>query len=486
MLDSKISLKNLNMKKYLIIGLGLIAVISSCKKSELELFPYNQIETTQAFNNEAGAALALNGMYYGLRVAGGYYVNNWAIQSEVASDNVLISSAGRLSQRTFHDWTYNGDNTSGTFQDGYTMVRRANAIIENIDKLSGSSPAFINNAKGQALACRAMVYFDMARVYSKTPLNATASDNTVPYVTTTDPTIKPGNEPIPAFYDKIIADLNAAKSLIAVSNGVGKLNLAAVNALLSKVYLYKGDYTNCVTASIAALGSTPVLSDTTNFPLVWQDASEAGVIFKITNTNLDGITTQGVNYYQKVAGGIKSEYVVDYDFYQLFQNNDVRKATYTLVSPYNTVNQIHVVKFAGRTGSPAGNLDAKVLRAAEVLLNRAEAYYKSGNEPLALADINLLRANRYKGYKPLTLAGQPLLDEIYLQRRLEMAFEGDRFWDLKRRNLPVQRSTFGDRADGTGPTYVFKTLAAGDFRFNFPIPQNEINFNTNLKQVPGY
>ena len=478
------------MKKYLIIGLGLITLISSCKKSEIELFPYNQIETTQAFTNEAGASLALNGMYYGLKVAGGYYVQNWAIQSEVASDNVIISSAGRLSQRAFSDWTYNGDNTSSTFQDGYTMVRRANAILENIDKVPGSTSAFINNTKGQALACRAMVYFDMARVYSKSPLNATATDYTVPYVTTTDATIKPANESISSFYDKIIKDLNDAKGLIAVSNGVGQLNLAAVNALLSKVSLYKGDYANCIAASTAALGATPALSDTTTCPLVWQDASEAGVIFKIKNTDLDGITTQGVNYYQKVGSPlqIKSEYVVDYAFYQLFQNNDVRKAAYTVVSPYSAVNQIHVVKFAGRTtpGTPAGNLDAKVLRAAEVLLNRAEAYYKNGNEPLALDDINLLKIKRYKGYVNAVIAGQALLDEINLQRRLEMAFEGDRFWDLKRKNLPVQRSTFGDRADGTGPTYVFKTLAAGDYRFNFPIPQNEVNFNTNLKQVPGY
>ncbi len=477
------------MKKYLIIGLGLISVISSCKKSELELFPYNQIETTQAFTNEAGAALALNGMYYGLKIAGSYYVQNWAITNEVASDNVLINNSGpgRLSQRTFHDWTYNGDNTTGLFQDGYTMTRRANAIIENIDKVPGSTPAFINNTKGQALACRAMVYFDMARVYSKSPLNASATDYTVPYVTiTTDPTIKPSNESISGFYDKIIADLNAAKSLIAVSNPVGQFNLAAVNALLSKVYLYKGDYANCISASTAALGTTPSLSDLTTLPLVWKDASEAGVLFKIKNTDLDGITTQGVNYYQRVAGGIKSEYVVDYAFYQLFKNNDVRKAVYIAMSPYNGTSQLHVVKFAGRSGSPAGNLDAKVLRAAEVLLNRAEGYYKSGNEPLALADLILLKSKRYTGYVNDVLAGQALIDEINIQRRLEMAFEGDRFLDLKRLNLPVQRSTFGDISDGTGVTYVFKTLAAGDYRFNFPIPQNEVNFNTNLKQVPGY
>jgi hypothetical protein len=70
---------------------------------------------------------------------------------------------------------------------------------------------------------------------------------------------------------------------------------------------------------------------------------------------------------------------------------------------------------------------------------------------------------------------------------LELAFEGDRFWDLKRRNLPVERDgSKGERADGSGTPYVFTTLPAGDHRFQLPFPQTEVNFNTNLKQNPGY
>jgi hypothetical protein len=70
---------------------------------------------------------------------------------------------------------------------------------------------------------------------------------------------------------------------------------------------------------------------------------------------------------------------------------------------------------------------------------------------------------------------------------LELAFEGDRFWDLKRRNLPVERDgSKGERADGSGTPYVFASLPAGDHRFQLPFPQTEVNFNTNLKQNPGY
>jgi starch-binding outer membrane protein, SusD/RagB family len=476
------------MKKYLIIGIILLLINASCKKTELDLFPYNQIETEQAFNNQNDATLALNGMYYGLRVSGSYYQGTWSIIGDLTSDNLIISTNGRLSQRVFHNWQYNGDNTYGLFAGGYTIARRANAIIENIDKVKGAPATFINDAKAQALACRAMVYFDMARVYGKTPLTITPTDNlTVPYITSIDPTIKPAKEPVIDFYNKLISDLTTANGLISSTYVSGRLNKAAVNGLLSRVYLYKGDWANCIAASTAALGASPVLPNIATFSGIWTDAAgDAGVLFKIKNTVVDNINTLGVNYYQVVGGGIKSEYVVDYTLRQLFTANDVRTASYIQTSPYLGLSQNHVVKYNGKTGFPAGVLDAKVLRTAEVLLNRAEAYYKSGNEPQALADLNLLKTNRITGYVNATLSGTALLDEILLQRRLELAFEGDRFWDLKRRNLPVLRSTFGDIADGTGATYVFPTLAAGDYRFSFPIPQSELNFNTNLTQVFGW
>jgi tetratricopeptide (TPR) repeat protein len=309
----------------------------------------------------------------------------------------------------------------------------------------------------------------------------------LPYViTAADPTIKPSNEPVKGFYDKVIADLVKAEALINTSNGVGRLNKAAVAGLLSRVYLYKGDYANRIAAATRALGTTPNLANIATFPSIWKDATETGVLFKVKNTDLDNSSTLGVNYYQTVAAGIKSEYNVDYNFYQLFTDNDIRKSTYIQTSPYVGTNYNHIIKYAGRPGSPAGVVDAKVLRTAEVLLNRAESYYRSGNIPAALADLVLLKTNRYTGYVTETLAGTALLNEIFLQRRLELAFEGDRFWDLKRLNLSVQRAVKGEKADGTGTPPVFPTLAAGDPKFQLPYPQAELIFNTNLKQNPGY
>lgn len=197
--------------KYLIVAAAFMGAVS-CKKSELDLFPYNQVETSQAFNTEADVTLAVNGMYHGLRNSGSYYAGTWNIVADVLADNLIISQAGRLTLKTYGEWRYTGENTYGLFSGGYTITRRANAILENIDKFPAG--AFKDNAKGEALALRAMTYFDMSRVYSKTYLNAGANDSTVPYVTSTSPTITPGRESVKTFYDKVIADLTEAQTLI--------------------------------------------------------------------------------------------------------------------------------------------------------------------------------------------------------------------------------------------------------------------------------
>ena len=204
-------------------------------------------------------------------------------------------------------------------------------------------------------------------------------------------------------------------------------------------------------------------------------------------------SSQGVNYYQTVGGERKSEYVVEFNFNALFVPEDVRTSAYILKSSFNGVPYNNVIKYNGRTnGDPAGVVDGKVIRTAEVLLNRAEANYRSNNIAAAVADLLLLKSNRYSPYDVSAtpdkdLTGPALLNEILLQRRLELAFEGDRFFDLKRRNLPVQRDgTKGEKADGTGTPYVFTTLPVGDHKFQLPFPQDEVNYNTNLKQNPGY
>jgi starch-binding outer membrane protein, SusD/RagB family len=123
------------------------------------------------------------------------------------------------------------------------------------------------------------------------------------------------------------------------------------------------------------------------------------------------------------------------------------------------------------------NLDnIPVIRIAEVYLNRAEAMATPGspvfNEAAALADLNKIATNR--GLTAFTLTGSDLYEEIIRQRRIELAFEGHRFFDLKRLGRDIVKT----------PHYV--NLNFTDTRILAPIPQREVDGNKNLAQNPGY
>src|SRR5688500_14361488 len=110
-------------------------------------------------------------MYYGIRASGSYYNGTWNILSDVLSNILITSPAGRGTNLVYAKWQYVPATNIGLFAGGYTMIRRANAILENIDKFPAG--AFRDNAKAEALAIRAMTYFDMSRVFSKTYVNST-------------------------------------------------------------------------------------------------------------------------------------------------------------------------------------------------------------------------------------------------------------------------------------------------------------------------
>ena len=147
---------------------------------------------------------------------------------------------------------------------------------------------------------------------------------------------------------------------------------------------------------------------------------------------------------------------------------------------YNAVR-----KFLGEPGQVNGRVDIKVLRAAEVVLNKAEAQYELNQGANALATLNTLRDVRYSSYTGGE-SGQALEDAIQFERRVELSFEGHRFFDLKRRGEAVVRSNNGDIQDGSGTPPEFLTLPAGDFKFQLPIPIDEINANSNMDQNSGY
>lgn len=462
----------------------MLAVVFSSCSDELEQLPFNAIATDIALETPADFENALKGVYAGMRGSGYYGATSGAASiyfiPDVISDDVIINNNGRRSRETFYDWRYDEDNSSETFWlAAYRVVQRANFILENIDKLSGENKTAV---EGEALAARAIAHYDLVRLYADSPANTNGGALGVPYVTSTDASLKPTRNTLDDTYNSIMSDLTTALAQIPADLGVGRLNKSAVSAYMTRINLFMGNDGAVISSANGVSGSVASMAD---FPNVWKDASNEGVLFKIVVTEPDNVSL-GVAWLQESPDGIRSEYNVDKALYDLYQDNDIRKAAYFETSAFAGVDYNHIVKYRGRLTGNANEVDAKVLRYEEVLLSKAEAQYNTGDQGGALASLDELRSQRYMGFSSPGETGQALADAIALERRLEFAFEGIRFFDLKRKGLPINRSTFGDQADGTGFPAEFVTLPAGDHRFNMAIGQAEMAANTNMEQNTGY
>jgi hypothetical protein len=477
------------------LAIGLMS-FASCDK-ELEQEPFNALLKEQAFVTPADFVNAVRGAYTGLRGAsyyGGQDGGSMIITPDIISDNLIMNSQGRFSQQTTYQLNYTANNTWNIWNNAYTTILRTNQILENIGNLTDGPEK--SNIKAEALALRALAHFDLLRVYSKNYAGATDSDLGVPYVTSSDPTQKPGRNSLKQSYDLVVADFIEAEAGINPTNGVGRLNKAAVQGLLGRVYLYMGQWENAVNMSTAAIANAPAangLASRAEFPLIWTDGTEKDVLFKvkILDTDATPAVTVGVGYQQTVTGNVRAEYSPTCELVGRYKANDIRTSTYIGESTYSGLTAKYVKKHVGRATGALNVVDVKVLRLSEVYLNRAEALYNLGaaRHVEALADLNAIRSRRYEGDIPLVAVGQELYNAILNERRLELAFEGHRFFDLKRLNLPIERSaTEGDAADcgGVVAPASARSLPVGNFRWLLPIPQAEIDANENIVQNPEY
>ncbi|MGD2035541.1 MAG: RagB/SusD family nutrient uptake outer membrane protein [Bacteroidales bacterium] len=483
----------------LIAGISFI-LFASCDHY-LDLAPHDELDYEAAFETAQDAEIAVRGVYYTMHQDYGYYDGQHLILPDVMSDNLILCSEGRLTFDLMQNWDIKPGNyyVGRAWAQPYKVINRANQVIARATDIEAEGDDLLlkNHVLGEAYAIRGMVYFDLVRYFGKNYADATAADLGVPYVTDPAPSL-PERNTVAECYENIVSDLTMGESLMAQGaidpdEGNTRFSSAAAKAMLARVYLTMEDWSNAISMATDVINEVP-LSTLAEFPDVWLDASEAGVIFKVRITEQDNTVTNsgsaiGTYYSQTGPSGTRSEHVCSYELAQLFDTTDIRTFSYISQSEFNGKLFNHVWKYKERTGAVTPDLvDAKVLRTAEMYLIRAEALVSqaSPDEVAALADLNALRAQRYEPFTAGSETGTGLYNAIQLERRLELAFEGQRWFDLKRLGLPVEREDYGDEADGGGLHYRALTLPAGSYLWQLPIPTTEIDANPNITQNDDY
>lgn len=469
----------------------VIGGFTSCD-SELDQIPFDALATDQAYISVADFENATRGVYKTLTSAslyGGSDAGGMLDAPDVLSDNVTYAQKGRGTRRILHNWQYSTSSSplSTMYRRAYEMIYRANTLIEKSEGFEGSNKATV---VAEAKALRALGHFNVATFFAQIPTESAGADGSlgVAYVTSADFAATPARLTVAESYNLIVTDLKEAIVDLPAASAPGRLNKDAVNVLLSRVYLYMGQWQNSINAA-SKVAAAPAAR--ANVIGVWEDSSLDGVLFHIPNykPNLDILP--GVTWSQFGVNTLVPEYVVSYQLMQLFESDDIRKDAYTFPAKNGPLKFNAIKKLFLRTPSTAdadpipGRVNLKIFRAAEAKLNIAEAQYNLGNEGAARTALDAVRTKRYTT-PPSGEVGVALRDAIRLERRLEFAFESQRFFDIKRWGLSVERGGFGDEQDGGGTPSDAQLLPAGSNKFQLPIAQTALDLNSNLQQNPGY
>lgn len=509
--------KKLKMKKILIIlsALTILGSNWSCKKA-LDITPRQSIPAESALTTKDGISASVNSVYVRLKNARFYGRDLIAIPEALADNGFATNKSGRLLPEANNVL---GAHFTGTlWQLGYDAINQANLILEALPAATDPTITAADRTswEGQLYFLRALNHFNLVIAYAYMPGAEVSASNRggVPIMLTGTQTsdgallIKPARAPIADVYAQVVKDLEAANLRLTNSfANVGLANKAAAQALLSRVHLYAKNYTDAkrwADSAFALAGSR--LSNSGNYVSNWRAATHTETLFQVLyaantenigvneslNTSFTTLGTPGGTVTQGFGDLVPTISLLNGLGITLTGGNtttnfglsasiasrsaDIRNLLYEVGTNGRGNAKVECTKFIGKNGFP--NLDnVPVIRISEVILNRAEALATPGspvfNEAAALTDLNRIVTNR--GLPAFVgLTGTALYEEILNQRRLELAFEGHRFFDLKRLGRDLVKA----------PHY--NTVPFFDARILAPIPQRELDGNKNLVQNPGY
>ena len=483
------------MKKILLYmtSLAALVVFSGCEDF-LKREPHLQQSTDITLSTYSGLNDATHGAYANIGSTG-WYGQGWVINCEMRSGNGMKSTfanTNRFSQP--YNWNYTEDNTSGMWSNAYVTIAMANNVIDNLEgkDVDGVTAQDLDNLKAECLFIRALAHFCNVLTYGQPYTYCAAQDREslgVPYVYHTDPKGKPKRETVLSNYDNIVKDLLDAEACIdpdyvatsvrkGLADPLSAASLPAIQALLSRVYLYMGKWQEAANYATKVIKNPKFEMWTAEeYPDVWgQELGSGEVIFEVYGKRSNSAygNWEDISYVTNPKGygdAQAAQPLID-----LYAEGDVRLEAY-MTDENEESGRLWTAKYPGKGDNPAPDCNnVVVLRLSEMYLNRAEALMRGATieGATAISDLNMITSHR--GAAPYSSVG-PI--DIQTERRKELAWEGHHIYDLARWGMPVER----EAADYPLLTDNFD-IPFPSTKWALPLPKSEIDVNGNLEQNP--
>lgn len=453
--------------KTVLPGIMTLLLLNACKKGFLDAKPQQSIVLVNSIKNIQGILDNDGPMNYQIQLgedAGDDYYFNSPDFHNLPSQYLRNIYSWAQVQDFYAGWTGQEWNLS------YSRLFYANTALEEIEKIKPDQNSFSDweNVKGSALFFRACCFYDLAQIYCKPYIPASAdTDLGILLRTRADINIPYGRSTVKESYEQIIGDLLAARDLLPlVPLRRSRPSRSAADAMLARVYLSMQDYNNAYVYANSCLASFNSLIDyntldTNAFSPLTPYPNNPEIIFY---TNLEAY----------LAPNALNASSVDSNLYRLYETTDLRRKLFFHISN-------NKLQFAGSyLGNPFDFFGG--LATDEMLLIRAECEVRNGNTAAAMHDLDVLLVTRYKRntYVPQNISdADSALSKIYLERRKELCFRGTRWTDLRRLNQDDRFKVTLRRVIDFNTI----TLLPNDNRYVYPIPNSEILFN-NIPQNP--
>ena len=501
-------------RKYLFI-LSVIFVLGaySCKKSFLNQLPQNTLVAN--FKTAADAETALNGAYSLMANSNNqYYDWNYIIDGDVRSDNCYSGGSAPDINGVDNFTTVPTDHQPVTtdYTELYQEIGAVNLILDNIGNINDGTLSDTRRAQiiGEAKFLRAYHYSHLVRNYGAVVLQL--------HTITVDPVANKTRSSVADVYAQIEKDLQDAEAALPltysdVAQSHSRATQGGAEAVLAKVYAQEGKYQECLNYCNKVLPATYGGTGAAGYALLanfdWlfdsmhKFSSES--IFELQHT--EGTITHGYAQGLILSPQLTDQYFIKFavpthDLVKAFKaENDKIRYKSSIYWEYNGPNSANPVPTpppygqndtipyiwkCGRNwpGSWSGGSGDNIIlvRLADIILLKAEALNKLGQTADAIPLINAIRAR--VSLPPTTAVSSADVGlAILKERRLELAFEGERWYDLLRYGSQYAISLMNGQVDGKGNSLHYNATPT---RLLFPIPQLDIDNNPKLTQNPGY
>lgn len=452
-------------KNIMLAGVAVLA--SAC--SFTDLTPTDQIDDSKIFSSVSSLEQAVNGAY------GMMSVSQIIRVTAVLSDDVIKGGQNGGAGDDTYQWNY----TASTGEHADVWSRQYKVLNEVNRILKGAKSVPVADASEEARKADCIATAKFLRAYNALELLLFFSDIEnpdsygIPY--TLQPIVleTPGRDKVERCFSLMLQDLDEARPMLArqTPSNPAYASQTAVDALRARIYLYMHDYAKAYDFASQVLQVVPVASMEDYAP-IWSDQSNADIIWKLPR--LTGQETIGTIFWQADNG---SSFEAAPELLAAFAEGDIRKPLFTDRGvDREGVAVDRVIKYKG-TEANVGLADGKMLRASEMKLIMAEAKARmAGGLSEANSLLNDFRRERIENWTDQSYSDTQILEEILLERRRELCFEGHRFFDMRRFGKDLYKPV------------IRKTLEAGNFRWLQPIPQGEMQGNSVIarQQNPGY